>query len=263
MTVAATLETFSTELPRLLPSSRRSSRKPPLPTMPKRSSATIIALPLDRGLNSHLLGDTHRVMSLATDGTNALAHPLSETGAVVSDKQHELGQFSSPRPVADLLASFVEFSGREVRMLEAGAGSGILIAAVVQRACEAERAPRQFFVDAWEVDEAVLPGLRRTLDDCKQRCATAGIQFEAHVHHGDFIEASIERVRDDWFAKPSVGYTLALLNPPYRKIRGASRERMLLRSRGSKPPTSTRPSSRRAFARSWWSARYDHSAQFL
>lgn len=148
------------------------------------------------------------------------------------DKQHELGQFLSPRPVAELLASFVEFGGGDVRMLEAGAGSGALIAAVVQRACDAAHRPHNFYVDALELDEALIPALRRTLDACALRCDAVGMNFKADVHCGDFIEWAVERVRGDWFANGSAAYTLALLNPPYRKIRSDSRERLLLRSAG-------------------------------
>ncbi len=149
-----------------------------------------------------------------------------------AEKQQLLGQFFSPRAVADLLASFVKFDGADVRMLEAGAGAGALIAATVRRVCATKTRPRSFSVEAWEIDDAVIPELRRTLDECARLCSAAGICFEAHLHQGDFIAAAVERTRDDWFAGEAHGYTLAVLNPPYRKISGDSRERLLLRSAG-------------------------------
>ena len=135
-------------------------------------------------------------------------------------------------PIADLLASFVEFDGADVRMLEAGAGAGALIAATVRRACSAKKRPRNFAAEAWEIDDAVIPALKRTLDECAQVCASAGICFEANLHRGDFIAAAVERTRDDWFAGDKRGYTLAVLNPPYRKISSDSCERRLLRAAG-------------------------------
>lgn len=164
------------------------------------------------------------------------AAPVSPISGVVvpasADRQHLLGQFFSPRSVAELLASFAEFNGGEVRMLEAGAGAGALIAAAVRSACTAQTRPSSFNVDAWEVDEAVFPALQETLDRCACECGAHGIRFDARLNRGDFIEAAVERVRGDWFATSAIGYTLALLNPPYRKIRGDSRERLLLRSAG-------------------------------
>ena len=38
------------------------------------------------------------------------------------DKQHELGQFLTPNPVAEFMASLFEIHRSEVRMLDAGAG---------------------------------------------------------------------------------------------------------------------------------------------
>lgn len=163
---------------------------------------------------------------------SADAPPLHAAASAADGRQHLLGQFFSPRSVAELLASFVEFDGGEVRMLEAGAGTGALIASAVRRACADAKRPKSFSVDAWELDEAVIPTLRQTLDDCAQKCAAAGIRFTARMHHGDFIAAAVDRVRGDWFATSAGGYTLALLNPPYRKIRADSQERLLLRSGG-------------------------------
>lgn len=167
---------------------------------------------------------------VAHSKTTPNAATCSPSGLVGADRQHALGQFFSPRPVAELLASFVEFQGREIRMLEAGAGSGTLVAATVQRACETPSPLKRFTVDAWEMDEAMIPALQHTLDECAQRCRDAGIEFEANVHCADFIEAAVERLRGDWFTNAAVGYTLAVLNPPYRKIRADSHERLLLRA---------------------------------
>ena len=79
-----------------------------------------------------------------------------------AEKQRLLGQFFSPRAIADLLASFVKFDGADVRMLDAGAGAGALIAATVRHACSAKKRPRNFAVDAWEIDDAVIPALRKS-----------------------------------------------------------------------------------------------------
>ncbi len=76
----------------------------------------------------------------------------------------------------------------------------------------------------------MFPSLQDTINECAQRCRKAGIEFEAHLHCADFIVAAVERLRGDWFATAAVSYTLAVLNPPYRKIRGDSRERLLLRA---------------------------------
>lgn len=40
------------------------------------------------------------------------------------DKQHELGQFLTPNPVAEFMASLFEIPRSEVHLLDAGAGAG-------------------------------------------------------------------------------------------------------------------------------------------
>jgi len=40
------------------------------------------------------------------------------------DKQHELGQFLTPNPVAEFKASLFEIPRSEVHLLDAGAGAG-------------------------------------------------------------------------------------------------------------------------------------------
>ena len=42
------------------------------------------------------------------------------------DKQHELGQFLTPTPVAEFMASLFEVHRSEVHLLDAGAGAGDL-----------------------------------------------------------------------------------------------------------------------------------------
>lgn len=101
-------------------------------------------------------------MSAARQISPTLEPPVLRAVAPVSaEKQQWLGQFFSPRAVADLLASFVNCDGAEVRMLDAGAGAGALIAATVRHACSAKRQPRNFAVTAWEIDDAVIPALQK------------------------------------------------------------------------------------------------------
>ena len=49
------------------------------------------------------------------------------------DKQHELGQFLTPNPVAEFMASLFDIPRSEVHLLDAGAGAGALSAALVGR----------------------------------------------------------------------------------------------------------------------------------
>jgi adenine-specific DNA-methyltransferase len=57
------------------------------------------------------------------------------------DRRHELGQFLTPHLVADFMASLFEAHWPELDLLDAGAGSGALSAALVRRLCASRHKP--------------------------------------------------------------------------------------------------------------------------
>lgn len=148
------------------------------------------------------------------------------------DKQHELGQFLTPNPIAELMASLFEIHRNEVHLLDAGAGAGALSAALIGRLCRDARKPKRISVTAYEIDGAQIEPLRARLDGCRRECARAGISFSATVLNEDFIAAAVPMVRDDLFASEAPRFNTAIVNPPYRKIRSDSPTRLLLRSAG-------------------------------
>ncbi len=148
------------------------------------------------------------------------------------DKQHELGQFLTPNPIAELMASLFEIHRNEVHLLDAGAGAGALSAALIGRLCRDARKPKRISVTAYEIDGAQIEPLRARLDGCRRECARASISFSATVLNEDFIAAAVPMVRDDLFASEAPRFNTAIINPPYRKIRSDSPTRLLLRSAG-------------------------------
>jgi adenine-specific DNA-methyltransferase len=148
------------------------------------------------------------------------------------DRQHELGQFLTPNPLANFMASLFESRWQEWNLLDAGAGRGALSAALVRRLCGSRHKPKSISVTACELDDALIEPLRATLRDCQQECAEADIRFSATVLNADFIEVAAPWVRGDLFAPHRPQFNAAIVNPPYRKIRSDSSTRLLLRSSG-------------------------------
>lgn len=152
------------------------------------------------------------------------------TGAM--GKRHVLGQFLTPDPIADFMASLFRVNEREVNLLDAGAGAGALSAALVRRLCRGHHKPKRISVTAYEIDPAMLPLLRATLAECQLECQTTGIAFQATVFNEDFIKAATAMARRDLFSAKPEHFNAAIVNPPYRKIRSDSMERQLLRGAG-------------------------------
>jgi adenine-specific DNA-methyltransferase len=148
------------------------------------------------------------------------------------ERRAGLGQFLTPSPVADLMASLFRTKWRDVKVLDAGAGDGALTTALVRRLCSARRKPKSISVTAYELDSVLVPHLQTTLDQCRDQCDLEGISFSATVVNEDFIGSVVPVVREELFAPQLPRFNIAIANPPYRKIRSDSPARLLLRLAG-------------------------------
>jgi adenine-specific DNA-methyltransferase len=144
----------------------------------------------------------------------------------------ELGQFLTPAPVAALMASMFAATQPTVRILDAGAGVGSLSAALVAELCRRTLRPRAVHLTTYELDAALVPYLTDTLAQCGAACTQAGIAFTSEICAEDFIAAAVGMLEGGMFAPPRQRFDAAILNPPYRKMHSASRERLLLRRIG-------------------------------
>lgn len=153
----------------------------------------------------------------------------------IKERAHKrsLGQFFTPRPVAEFMVSLFSSCHHEhVRLLDAGAGAGALSAAYVREICQRAQKPTRIDVTAIERDESVLPRLRNTLNECGRQCEDVGIEFDCDIRNEDFISFGVEELKGGLFSGTGLRFNAAIVNPPYRKIRSDSLERSLLRSIG-------------------------------
>lgn len=151
------------------------------------------------------------------------------------DERHraEMGQFLTPMPVAQLMASlFMPRSATSLHLLDAGAGIGSLSAAWIAAVCGWARRPAEITVTAYDIDAALIPYLHDTFRQCAALCEQAGVTLRAEVRQEDFIRAGAGMIRDGLFAPAHERFDCAILNPPYRKIHSNSETRRLLRGIG-------------------------------
>lgn len=142
----------------------------------------------------------------------------------------ELGQFFTPAPIARLMASMLQYSARSVSILDPGAGVGSLFAACVAELCSRVERPEGIVVTAYEIDERLAEYLDDTAKLCSAECARRGIRFSVDIRREDFIRSAADTLAGGLFASsPLPGFTVAILNPPYRKINTDSEARLLLR----------------------------------
>jgi len=146
-----------------------------------------------------------------------------------------MGQFLTPPGVAGLLAGMFEVIEADVRLLDLGAGVGMLTAAFAARVLGEERKPRSLHLTVWEAEAAFISPLERVLEECVEAGRSAGVPTSYVVNHGDALRGGVDLLQEeDLFTRPRQGrgFTHAIMNPPYRKINADSEARLLLRRAG-------------------------------
>lgn len=138
-----------------------------------------------------------------------------------ADGQAEKGQFFTPVLAAQIIAALPRIpAGGVFRVLDPGAGSGILTAAIVDRL--RRNAPEvRVEVTAVEMDASLHEALSTTLADCE----VAGAQ--TRLVDDEFVS---------WALSTNERFDLVIQNPPYRKLQSGSTTHSALRGVGIDVP---------------------------
>ena len=143
------------------------------------------------------------------------------------------GQYMTPSPIAQFMASlFSDEHPQDIRLLDPGAGVGSLTAAFVNE-FTGRTGVDAIDLTAYEIDRCLVDFLQDTLAEATDKCRIKGISVSSHLRSMDFITAYSELLNEDLFASSTfVGFTHAIINPPYKKINAKSAHRLKLRSLG-------------------------------
>ena len=153
-------------------------------------------------------------------------------------RRAELGQFFTPAGVARFMASMLQ--AREMpadcKVLDPGGGGGVLTAAAVAELCgRPERSrPAALHATVWELDARFAGDLDRTFERCQAVCAKAGVAFRGEHRRGNFVLDAAAWADDRNLLDPErrPRFHVAIMNPPYRKLRTDSAERARLSAAG-------------------------------
>jgi adenine-specific DNA-methyltransferase len=102
---------------------------------------------------------------------------IEANGQLDPERKVKLGQFMTPGPVADFMASLFSGAACPVRLLDAGAGIGSLSLAFLKRWASAS-------ITAYEIDATMLSYLRETF-----------APYDATIIDKDFIQEAVFRPR--------------------------------------------------------------------
>lgn len=156
----------------------------------------------------------------------------SLNGSTCRSKRSIIGQFFTPAKIARYMASLFEKKNTDVRILEPGAGAGVLFATYIEKLASQKQRPNSIKVVAYENDNHILPHLKKTIEQCRLLCKESGILFQGEIRAEDFVAAAIAQIDDGLFTPQAERFTHAILNPPYKKINAEATIRQLLYSAG-------------------------------
>lgn len=158
----------------------------------------------------------------ARDLTELAAEQQRLFDACTSPKERkQRGHFGTPSAIAGFMAGmFDEIPRQTVRVVDPGAGVGMLSAALCQRVLR-ESTVRRLVFELWENDPKLEPYLCQTMEGCRRALQLAGHDFEFTIHVEDFVLAHTARTLFETGPVPS--FDLAVMNPPYYKLRKDSK----------------------------------------
>ena len=140
------------------------------------------------------------------------------------EKRKSRGQFFTPLQVASFMARMFDIKGDRIRLLDPGAGIGMLTAAFCERLTE-NRNSLELTIDAYENDPKLLPFLEAVLEACKEKLNVEGINVDYNIYEQDFIlknEAYVNKNSLLWEHSDALLYDFAIANPPYCKLNKSS-----------------------------------------
>ena len=143
-------------------------------------------------------------------------------------RKSQYGQFFTPAEIARFMAGlFTRRAWDNCHLLDAGAGTGSLSVAFLERWAGGGFEFPRVEVDAFEIDESLHPHLIQSLEEYGRYQNVV-----SNVRGDDFVHAAVDSLSGDLFAEALPRYTHAILNPPYKKIHSNSLHRSALRRIG-------------------------------
>jgi adenine-specific DNA-methyltransferase len=131
------------------------------------------------------------------------------------EKRKELGQYYTGPVVAEYMSSLILLpKGKKLTLLDAGAGTGILVACAALYCLE--HGCKSLHAVLYELDPDVLPSLEQTLKIIGNVFRTKKASFTYEIKCEDFVLARSDKIEFKNY------FDIAVINPPYFKYSATS-----------------------------------------
>jgi len=143
-----------------------------------------------------------------------------------------IGQYFTPTEVARFMAGLFDQIPSEAKILDPGAGAGILSAAISERVLNSRKKHKLDF-HLYEIDPQAIILLRKTTDYCKNALEQKGHEATFTIYPQDFILHTAQSLSGQQMLHKNPvesQFNLIIMNPPYFKLKKNSRYAKLLSS---------------------------------
>lgn len=147
------------------------------------------------------------------------------TQQVTASHKKVNGQFFTPTPIAQLLASFCNISKTKVKILDPGCGTTILSCALIQHLIKSQNGIEAIELVAYETDIELIPYSQKAINYLKEWLSNKGIKFNFTLHNTDFVLENAVVLKENRL--PSLfeeikivdkNFDIIISNPPYFKL---------------------------------------------
>lgn len=138
------------------------------------------------------------------------------TKLVSAKHKKENGQFFTPIPIANLMASYCDLENDTLRILDPGCGTAVLTCTLLENIINKNNQLRFIDLVAYETDPDLISFSQKALDYLKIWLAEKDVQFQYFLHIQDFIldNAKALKIKN----LPQYNFDLIISNPPYFKL---------------------------------------------
>jgi len=140
--------------------------------------------------------------------------------SISPEHKKEKGQFFTPVEIASFMASYTQFSGNSVRILDPGCGSAVLSCALIEYLVSSNKNLKSIELVTYETDIALIPISGQSIDYLKEWTIINGVEIKTTLHTEDFVIHNADCLKElgDLFAKPIGLFDIVISNPPYFKL---------------------------------------------
>jgi adenine-specific DNA-methyltransferase len=173
-------------------------------------------------------------MNMKTSITNNVtkyANDLSiqYNATIKSEEKKKKGQFFTSSSIALFMAQMVKLENKSyLRILDPGSGTGVLIAALVERIIRENRS-LSLTVDLYEKDSNIIGHLNSVMIKCQRLMEDKCLDFNYTIYSNDFILYHEHLFNKNFGTINNGKYDLVICNPPYFKVKKDHKYSKILR----------------------------------